>query len=257
MMDPGMVGRRPLQQLEKVERQVMTGMMVKAKVRTDIKRNRIYITLPTSINTKELEKIYSEVRFGVADLKPGFDVVTDLTHCSIGHLSAIPTLRKITAYLVANKVGRVVRIVGNMSLILKQLINLASKFHCYKPVYVLTAEEAEEELKCPIKPEGIRFQLHDRQLDYQANGQKYTGSIFDISISGCAIIGQADHLIPGLEFPVTFRLGSKDGSLSTFDFQARVVRAHNDMFAVQFIGLDEAQKARLYDSLAYELNNSV
>ncbi|HSN23913.1 MAG TPA: PilZ domain-containing protein, partial [Methylomicrobium sp.] len=65
------------------------------------------------------------------------------------------------------------------------------------------------------------------------------------------------HLIPGLEFPVTFRLGSKDGSLSTFDFQARVVRAHNDMFAVQFIDLDEAQKAQLYDSLAYELNNSV
>jgi hypothetical protein len=231
--------------------------MVKAKVRTDIKKNRIYITLPTSINTKELEKIYSEVRFGVADLKPGFDVVTDLTHCSIGHLSAIPTLRKITAFLVAHKVGRVVRIVGNMSLILKQLISLASKFHCYKPVYVLTAEEAEEELKCPIKPEGIRFQLHDRQLDYQANGQKYTGSIFDISISGCAIRGQADHLAPGLELPVTFRLGSKDGSLSTFAFQARVVRAHHDMFAVQFIDLDEAQKARLYDSLVYEMNNSV
>lgn len=235
----------------------MTGIMVKAKVRTDIKKNRLYITLPTSINTKELEKIYSEVRFGVADLKPGFDVVTDLTHCSIGHLSAIPTLRKITAYLVANKVGRVVRIAGNMSLILKQLISLASKFHCYKPVYVLTAEEAEEELKYPIKQEGIRFQLHNRQIDYQTNAQKYTGSILDISISGCAIKGQAGHLLPGLEFPVTFRLGSNDGSMSTFTFQARVVWAHNDMFAVQFIDLDEAQKAQLYDSLAYELNNSV
>ena len=75
----------------------MTGS--KAKVRTDIKKNRLYITLPTCINTKELEKIYSDVRFGVADLKPGFDVVTNLNHCSIGHLSAIPTLRKITAYL--------------------------------------------------------------------------------------------------------------------------------------------------------------
>lgn len=234
----------------------MTGM-VKAKVRTDIKKNRLYITLPTSINIKELEKIYSDVRFGVADLKPGFDVVTDLTHCSIGHLSAIPTLRKITAYLVANKVGRVVRIVGNMSLILKQLTSLASRFQCYKPVYVLTMEEAEEELKYPIKPEGIRFQLHNRQLDYQINGQKYTGSIFDISISGCAIKGQADHLLPGTEIPVTFCLGSSDGSLSTFAFQARVVRAHDDMFAVQFIDLDEAQKAQLYNCLAHELNNSV
>lgn len=234
----------------------MTGSMVKAKVRTDIKKNRLYITLPTSINTKELERIYSEVRFGVADLKPGFDVVTDLTYCSIGHLSAIPTLRKITAYLVANKVGRVVRIVGNMGLILKQLIGLASKYHCYKPVYVLTAEEAEEELKYPIKPEGIRFQLHNKQLDYQINGHQFTGDISDISVCGCAIQGQADHLLPGMELSVIFRLGSHGGSLSAFNFQARVIRAHNDMFAVQFIDLNEAQKVQLYESLAHELNNS-
>lgn len=235
----------------------MTGIMVKAKVRTDIKKNRLYITLPTSINTRELEKIYSDVRFGAADLKPGFDVVTDLTHCSIGHLSAIPTLRKITTYLVAHKVGRVIRIVGNMSLILKQLVSLASQFHSYKPVYVLTMEEAEEELKYPIKPEGIRFQLHNRQIDYQINCQKYTGNIFDISISGCAINGHADHLHPGFELPVTFHLSSSENSLSTFAFQARVVRAYDDMFAVQFIDLDEAQKAQLYDSLAQELKNSV
>jgi len=235
----------------------MTGIMIKAKVRTDLKKNRLYITLPTSINAKELEKIYSDVRFGVADLKPGFDVVTDLTHCSIGHLSAIPTLRKITAYLVANKVGRVVRIVGNISLVLKQLICIASKFNCYKPVYVLTMEEAEEELKYPIKPDGIRFQLHNKQIDYQIDGQIYTGNIFDISTSGCAIKGQADRLLPGAELPVTFHLGSNDGSLSTFAFQARVVRAYNDMFAVQFINHDEAQKAQLYDCLAHELKNSV
>jgi hypothetical protein len=53
---------------------------------------------------------------------------------------------------VANKVGRVVRIAGNMNLILKQLMGIAAKFNCYKPVYALTAEEAEEELRHPIKP---------------------------------------------------------------------------------------------------------
>jgi hypothetical protein len=233
----------------------MTGMF-KAKVRTDIKKNRLCITLPTSINTKALEKIYSDIRFGVADLKPGFDVVTDLNHCSIGHLSAIPTLRKITAYLVANKVGRVVRIVGNMSLILKQLIALSSKFHGYKPVYVLTMEEAEEELRCPVKPDGIRFQLHNRQLDYQLNGEQYKGDILDISTSGCAVQGQSDHLQPDMELTMTFHLGSPDGSPPEFAFQARVVRVHKDMFATQFIDLDKDQKAQFYESLAYELNKS-
>ena len=52
---------------------------LKAKVKTDIKKNRIYITLPSTIVKKDLEKIYSDIRFGVADLKPGFDVITDLT----------------------------------------------------------------------------------------------------------------------------------------------------------------------------------
>ena len=95
---------------------------LKAKVKTDIKKNRLYITLPTTIVKKDLEKIYSDIRFGVADLKPGFDVITDLTYCTIGHLSAISTLRKIMAFLVSNKVGRVVRIVGNMNVILKSEI---------------------------------------------------------------------------------------------------------------------------------------
>lgn len=234
----------------------MTGM-VKAKIRADIKKNRLYITLPTSINTKELERIYSEIRFGAADLQPGFDVVTDLTHCSIGHLSAIPILRKITAYLVANKVGRVVRIVGNKSLILRQLIGLASKFHCYKPVYVLTAEEAEEELKYPIKPDGIRFQLHNRQLDYHINDEQYQGDIIDISTSGCAIRGQTDQLLLDMKLPVTLRLASRGGSLAVYTFQARVVRVNSNMFAVQFIDLDEVQKAQLYESLSCELNNSI
>ena len=121
---------------------------------------------------------------------------------------------------------------------------------------MLTAEEAEEELKYPIKPEGIRFQLHNKQIDYQINGQQFTGNISDISISGCAIQGQADHLRSGVEIPVTFCLGGDSDSVSTFAFQARVIRAHNDMFAVQFIDLDDAQKAQLYESLAHELKNS-
>lgn len=96
--------------------------MLKAKIRTDIKKNRLYITLPTSANIKELENIYAEIRFGTADLQPGFDVITDLSYCSIGHLSAVPALWKITSYLTAHQVGQVVRVVGDMGVILKRVI---------------------------------------------------------------------------------------------------------------------------------------
>lgn len=234
----------------------MTGLS-KAKVRTDIKLNRLYITLPTSVNLKALENIYAEIRFGVADLQPGFDVVTDLSHCSIGHLSAIPILWKITSYLAAHQVGRVVRIVGNMGVILKQLVAISLKFQCYKPVYVLTMEEAEEELNYPIKPDGIRFQLHNKQIKYQLDGEQVEGDIVDISISGCAIQGQTAHLSPEMKLIVSFELGSKTGTLSPYTLQGKVVRVHNEMFAVQFTDMDEFQKRQLYDSLTTELNNNV
>lgn len=213
--------------------------------------------MPATIGKKELEKVYSDIRFGVADLKPGFDVVTDLTHCSIGHLSAISTLRKIMAYLVANKVGRVVRIVGNMNVILRQLIGMTARFHCYKPVYVITPEEAEEELEHPIKPDGIRFQINNRQLEYTINGEQHSGQVIDISTSGCAVQGPTAGLAADMEITVTIPLCTKDATLSPFPLQAQVVRVHNDMLAVQFIHPDEAQKMQLHDCLMCELNNDV
>ncbi len=230
----------------------MTGVS-KAKIRPDIKKNRLYIILPTSVCMKDLENIYADIRFGVADLQPGFDVVTDLTNCSIGYLSAIPILWKITSFLTAHKVGRVVRVVGNMSIVLKQLVAFSSQFQCYKPVYVLTMEEAEEELKYPIKPDGIRFQLHDRPLTYQVDDEQVTGGIIDISTSGCAIRGETDHLSVGMVLPVVFELGRK-GALSSYSIQGKVVRVHHDMFAIQFTGMDDVQKRQMYDGLTQELN---
>jgi len=233
----------------------MTGLS-KAKIRADIKKNRLCITLPTSTNIKELERIYADIRFGVADLQPGFDVITDLSYCAIGYVSAIPMLRKIMSYLATHQVGRVVRVVGDMNLVLKQLIALSLRYQCYKPVYVLTMEEAEEELRYPIKPDGIRFQLHDKQLHYLINGAQIQGDIIDISTSGCAIRGRADDLSIGMILSVTFELGSKDGELSPYSLQAEVIRVHNEMFAVQFTGMDESQKRQLYDSLTQELNSN-
>lgn len=241
-----------------LSQQLMTpAVPLKAKVRTDLKKNRLYITLPAIIGKKDLEKVYSDIRFGVADLKPGFDVVTDLTFCSIGHLSAIPTFRKIMAYLVANKVGRVVRIVGNMNVILKQLLGMTARFHCYKPVYVITPEEAEEELEHLVKPNGIRFQLNNRQMEYTINGEQCTGQIIDVSTSGCAVQGPTAGLAVDTEISVTIPLCTKDATLSPHTLQAKVVRVHNDLLAVQFIHPDDAHKVQLYDCLMCELNNDI
>ncbi len=224
----------------------------KSKVKADIKKNRLYITLTSVVNKTELEKIYIDTRFSVADLKPGFDVVTDLSRCSIGHLNGISTLRTIMDFLVVNQMGRVVRIVGDMSIAFKQLLGIASKFQCYKPVYVTNLEEAEEELLCPIKPNGLRFQINHRQIEYSIDHENGSGHLVDISTSGCAVQEPTLPLSSDAEVSITIPLHQELNLLSPFTAAAKVVWVRGDRFAVQFIDLDDDRKAILYKCLVNE-----
>lgn len=133
--------------------------MVKYKcpstVTADIKHNRLVIKLRGEVPKKDVEQIYTDVRFCVSDLKPDFTVITDLTEARIGHLSAIGTFKKITAYLTEKKVGQVVRVVGKGKIIFQQLAKLTDETAGYKPMYAKTMEEAEVILAdlTGVKPE--------------------------------------------------------------------------------------------------------
>ncbi len=116
----------------------------KAKVKIDIKKNRLYIFFDSNVRRNDVEQIYTDVRFGVADLKPDFDVINDLSNAKIGHLSGVPTFKKISKFLSANKVARVVRVMGNASIIFKQISKLSDAISGYTPEYVNTIEEAEQ-----------------------------------------------------------------------------------------------------------------
>lgn len=225
---------------------------IKAKVKADIRKNRLYISLPSTANKTELEKIYVDIRFSVADLKPGFDVVTDLSRCSIGHLNGIPILRKIMDFLVTHEMGRVIRIVGDMSIAFKQLLGIASKFQCYKPIYVTTLEEAEEELLSPIKPNGLRFQINHRQIEYSIDKENGTGLLIDISTSGCAVQDPTIVLSTDVDVSITIPLHQEQDALSSFTMAAKVVWVRGDRFAVQFLDLDDDRKALLHKCLVNE-----
>ncbi len=99
-----------------------------------------------SISKKEIEEIYTEIRFGIQDLQAGFDVITDLRQCKIGHLAGISTFKKIMEYLVENDVNRVVRVVGKSKVIFKQMSRITSSVSSYSPIYVSSLEEMEEVL---------------------------------------------------------------------------------------------------------------
>ncbi len=219
---------------------------------TDRKKNRLYVTLSANASKKELDKVYTDIRFCVADLKPGFGVITDLSKCTLGHLNGIATFRKIMAYLVANQAGQVVRIVGKMSVLFKQLIRITSTFQGYKTAYVDTLSEAEEKFENTARRNGLRFQMHRRLIDYSIKDQDGQGYVVDISISGCAVQAPTVSLSKNDEISLVIPLHEDYENIFSFRLKAKVVRVEEELFAVHFLDLDDKQQAHFYQCLSCE-----
>jgi hypothetical protein len=112
-------------------------------ITADIKRNRLVIRLRGDVPKRDAERLYTDIRFCVSDLKPGFAVITDLSEASIGHLSAIDTFKNITNFLAEKQVGPVIRIVGQARVIFQQIAKLTKQITGYQAMYAKTMEEAE------------------------------------------------------------------------------------------------------------------
>jgi len=227
-----------------------------SKVTADLKRNRLNITLPTTASQKEVEQIYTDIRFCIADLKPGFCVVTDYSNCTFAHLSAISPMRQIMDYLVSKQPGNIIRVMGNSGLISKQLLRFTDKFQSDTPVYVNTSEEAEEYLANNTKRKGLRFKLHGHPVECTINQKTGEGALIDISVSGFAVQGMTIPLSPEQEISIIIPMNHGNDHTSAFTSMANVVRVQEDMFAAQFHDLDEDQIAVLFKWLAYEVGKN-
>ena len=119
----------------------------KLSATANIAKNRLYITIAGSVSKDDLDRLYTDVRFCVADLRPGFDVVNDLLDCPLAALNGIPTFKKIANYLAHNKVGRVVRVIRERNIVFKQIVRVSAGMDGYKAIYVNSLEEADTELE--------------------------------------------------------------------------------------------------------------
>ena len=79
------------------------------KIKNNIKKNRLYFTFSGMPTKEEMDRLYTDVRFNVSDLQPGFDVISDFSECKLVHLNGIKTFVKIMNYLLVNGVGEVVK----------------------------------------------------------------------------------------------------------------------------------------------------
>lgn len=62
------------------------------KVRADTEKNRLYIHLIGAVDTKSAEEITDSILAETSKMKPGFNVITDLTQYKPGHLAAVKSL---------------------------------------------------------------------------------------------------------------------------------------------------------------------
>ena len=223
------------------------------KVKADIGNNRLYFTFTGRAVKVEMDKLYTDVRFCVSDLTPGFDVISDFSGCSLMDISCMASFRKIMNFLISKGVGEIVRIVHRESVVLKQILNLSSRICGYKPIYVFTLKEAEEKLEKSVKRNGIRFHINHLKVEYIVNDSNGSGTIVNLSVSGCAIESATLPVTANEEISIKIIFTTQqDVPSDEFIIKARVVRASGETFAAEFKDLEDDRKDQLWKCLINE-----
>jgi hypothetical protein len=224
----------------------------KLKATANITQNRLYITIAGKLTKENLDRLYTDIRFCVADLTPGFDVVNDISECTLAALSGIPTFKKITNHLITSRVGKIIRVIDEQKTVVKQVINFASKVQGYSVIYVNSLEEAENKLVESQQREGLRFYLLSQPVKYRLGEAEGEGYISDISTSGCAI--KSATLLPAVEESISFSttFNKQENLIENFEILARVARVEEESFSIKFETLDDEQKESLWERLVHE-----
>ncbi|MFA7421348.1 MAG: hypothetical protein WCZ90_16815 [Melioribacteraceae bacterium] len=113
------------------------------KVTADTTQNRLHITMIGTLSVEEAQKSKLTIETTIASLKPGFDVINDISRFIRGDDAAGNVLKEIIILLIQNRVNRVVRVVGTSKSGLIQFANNTLQIEQYKIHYVPTLEEAE------------------------------------------------------------------------------------------------------------------
>lgn len=228
---------------------------MKLKVKADVKKNRLYFTFSGNVSKQEMDKLYTDTRFCVADMKPGFDVISDYSECFLLHLSGMKPFKKIMNYLMANNAGEIVRIVNTKSILYKQIVNLSSLIWGYRPIYVSTHEEAEIKLENTVKRNGIRFHVNDLHVEYKIDGIVEYGDVINISTSGCAIASNIFNHSIGKKILLIIKFENQKTVQNNFKLTSTIVRIDGDgAFAVKYDDIDDEQKVHLWKCLVDESN---
>ena len=214
-------------------------------VKADVIENRLYFKLSGDFAKEELDKLYTEVTFLVADLTQGYDVVEDFSDCDIDNIKG-QSFRKISNYLVTNGLGEVVRVIGGNSLLYDQAKRIPSVSSGIVPVYAKTHKEAKDKLENSIKRNGIRFYVNNIPIKYLTNEVSGAGNLVNISTGGCSVASVTTPLPEGEKIFMQITFDHQDFTRDEFTVKAIVIRSDENSFAAKFDILNADQKERLW-----------
>ncbi len=221
----------------------------KSKIEINLNENRITLHFSKILRKKDLDTIYTDVRFASADLKSGFNVIADFSQTKFLYLNSLGVFRKIFRFILSSDSGELVRVIQDNRTIHKQLLNLSLRIPDYVPIYAPTIKEAEAKINQIQKRNGLRFDILQHPVEFILDGQTHNGTIINISTSGSAIL--TNNIKPEINsiVEVMFSLHDQNKQPNNFAIKSRVVRAESYIFAVSFIDVDKARKNKLWNCI--------
>lgn len=228
-----------------------------SKIKIDIPKNRLLLQFSGKIDKKQLNSLYTDIRFSVADLKPGFHVISDLTNCKIANLNTLPTLCNIMNFLIESKVGEVIRITHRKSVMHRQILNFSARRQGYKPIYVSTFEEAEEYLENSEREARTRIGLQNLKVNYMTGEAEGVGTLHELSTDCCAI--KVENIAPSVneQLSIQFELLQKKDTPRKFAMQAQVTGVIDKIITCEFTDLPEDIKKELWNCLVFEAKRDI
>ncbi len=95
----------------------------KSEVISNIENNKITLQFAKFITKKDLDSVYTDIRFAVSDLKSGYNVISDFSNTTLLYLNGLGVFRKIFNYILTNESGEIIRVIQDNRIIQKQLLN--------------------------------------------------------------------------------------------------------------------------------------
>jgi hypothetical protein len=225
-------------------------------IQIDLKGNILHLSIPDQVDEGELQSIYTDLRFAVADLQPGFHITVDFLQWVDTTLATTETLEKILAYPASFKVGKIVIVADKKQPIFEQVMGLIQIISSLDVVYAANSKEAEVRLASPpLHPQrrGFRFHLDWLQVTYRKGEKRGSGHLINISTSGCAVRESSLVVAVNEEILITLDFDPHPELPDSLELPAKIIRVKSDLFCAEFKDLNCLQQMEMSKRFAHEL----